>query len=136
VNQEKIKVIKIILEKGKRTLKAAEEHFKNGDYDFASSKAYYAVFYFMQAILYTKDFTFSKHSASIAEFSKSFIKTGIFPKEFGKYIQNLFRERQISDYDFYVKIDLEEAQENLQIARVICEKIENYLDSLLPENLK
>ena len=97
MNQEKIKAIKIILEKGKRTLKSAEKHYEDGDFDFASSKAYYAVFYFMQAVLYTKDFTFSKHSASIAEFGKSFIKTGIFPKEFGKYIQSLFRERQISD---------------------------------------
>ncbi|MEK7395645.1 MAG: HEPN domain-containing protein [Candidatus Poribacteria bacterium] len=84
MNQEEIESIKIIMEKGKRSLSSAERSIEEGDYDFASSRAYYAVFYFMQAVLSTKGMTFSKHSASIAEFGKSFIKTGVFPKEYGK----------------------------------------------------
>jgi uncharacterized protein (UPF0332 family) len=134
MNQEQIESIKIMVAKGKRSLTSAEKSIENEDYDFASSRAYYAVFYFMQAILSTEGLTFSKHSASIAEFGRSFIKTGIFPKEYGKYIQNLFKERQEADYDYYANISLEEAEENLRIAREICEKIEVYLNSIISKS--
>jgi uncharacterized protein (UPF0332 family) len=131
MNQEQIESIKIIVEKGKRSLNSAERSIKEGDYDFASSRAYYAVFYFMQAVLSTEGLIFSKHSASIAEFGKSFIKTGIFPKEYSRYIQNLFKERQEADYDYYANISLEEAKENLKMAKEVCGKIEVYLNSII-----
>ena len=136
MNNEQNEIIRNMIDKGKRALVTADMNFENEDYDFASSKAYYAVFYFTQAALYTKNLVFSKHSANIAEFNRNFVKKGIFPKEFGEYLQRLFKERQIGDYEYSKKIGLEEARENLRIAKIICEKIENYLDSLLPENLK
>ncbi len=81
-------------------LQAIREQLGDHLYDFASSRAYYAAFYAMQAILLTKDLSFSKHSGVIAAFNRQFIKTGVFPKEFSKLISRLFRERQTGDYEF------------------------------------
>ncbi len=72
-----------MIEKGRRTLRAAQDHLDKQDYDFASSKAYYAVFHLMQAVLLIKGKTYSKHAGVISGFSEHFIKTGVFPSDFG-----------------------------------------------------
>lgn len=131
---ERRTVIEHMMAKGKRALKSAGEHIKQGDYDFASSKAYYAVFHFMQAALATEELTFSKHSAVIAEFNRNFIRSGIFPKDFSKNIERLFKQRQIGDYDYSPVIDKEEAGKDLAIAKLICDKVEEYLrKEILPK---
>ncbi len=86
-----------MLQKASRSMMAAEKHIEEGDYDFASSRAYYAVFYALEAVLLTKSLAFSKHSAVIAAFNQHFIKTGVFPKEFSRFISRLFRERETGD---------------------------------------
>lgn len=64
------------------SLKAAQRHIGEGDYDFASSRAYYAAFYATQAILLTGNLSFSKHAGVISAFNQHFVRTAIFPKEF------------------------------------------------------
>lgn len=82
-----------------RSINTAKRNLEEGDYDFASSRAYYAAFYAFQAILLSKNLSFSKHSGVISAFNQYFVKTMLFPKHFSKLISRLFRERQIGDYD-------------------------------------
>ena len=129
-NQLKIQ-LKAIIRKANRALRIAEEHYQRGDYDFASSKAYYAVFYLMEAILLTRNLTFSKHSAVISAFNQYFIREGIFPKEFGKMIGNLFRERQVGDYSYVNSPSKEEAERDLADAQKISKDIKSFLEKVL-----
>ena len=121
------KQLEVMLKKARRSLAAAERHMKEGDYDFASSRAYYATFYVIEAMLLTKNLVFSKHSAVISAFNKHFIRTAIFPKEFSKSITRLFRERQVGDYEFDLSIEQDEAREDLRIAANIVKDIVDYL---------
>jgi len=127
--QPRQRCLEHMLDKSQRAISAAKTHLAEGDYDFASSRAYYAVFYLLQAALLTKDLTFSKHSAVISAFNQHFVKTGAFPKEFGRKIDRLFRDRQIGDYDYELAISDEEAQEDVTDA----EKIANLLEEWLKE---
>ena len=119
-----------IIQKAFRSLETAKRDAENEDYDFASSRAYYAVFYAIEAVLLTKSLSFSKHSAVISGFNQHFIKSGIFPKEFSKMISRLFRERQIGDYDFEMSINQEGAQQDIVFAEKIVTTITNYLSSV------
>jgi len=116
-----------MIRKASRSLSAARRHIEEGDYDFASSRAYYAAFYAVEAILLTKQLAFSKHSAAIGAFNRHFVKTGVFPKDFSKYISRLFRERQTGDYEFDLSIEESDAQEDVRIAESILEAITAYL---------
>jgi len=116
-----------IIAKALRSLNAARRNIVEGDYDFGSSRAYYAAFYALQAVLLTKNLSFSKHSGVISAFGQHFVRTGLFPKEFGGYISRLFRERQISDYDFNMILDEEDALRDADIAEIIVKAIEKYL---------
>lgn len=116
-----------MMKKASRSIAAAKRHIEDGDYDFASSRAYYAAFYAMEAILLTKNLVLSKHSGVISEFNKNFLKPAILPKEFSKLISRLFRERQIGDYEFDLIIGKDEAMEDLRIAERIINAITEYL---------
>jgi len=112
-----------MIEKGERALQAAKDHLSKSDADFASSKAYYAVFHLMQAILLTKGLTFSKHAGVISGFSEHFIKSGIFPSEFGGIIQKLRKDRELGDYGYQMRVSLEEAGENVEVASQVLEQL-------------
>lgn len=116
-----------LISKATRSIAAARRHVEDGDYDFASSRAYYAAFYAMVAVLLTKNLVFSKHSAVISAFSEQFLRTEIFPREFSKLITRLFRERQVGDYEYGVSIQEDEAKEDILSAERIVKAIENYL---------
>jgi uncharacterized protein (UPF0332 family) len=52
-----------LLRKAEDSLNAAKLMRENGYYDFAASRAYYAMFYVAEAFLLGKGLAFSKHSA-------------------------------------------------------------------------
>lgn len=91
--------LQLMIHKSARSITAAQSNLEEGNFDFASSRAYYAAFYAIQAALLTKNLSFSKHAGVIAAFNQHFVRTEVFPKEFSKLISRLFRERQIGDYD-------------------------------------
>jgi uncharacterized protein (UPF0332 family) len=55
-------------------------------YDFAVSRAYYAMFYMAEAFLLGVGLSFSRHAGVIAAFGERFAKTGIVPVEFHRYL--------------------------------------------------
>lgn len=65
-----------LLHKSRRSLAAAERLLRDGDHDFAVSKAYFAMFYAAQALLLTRDIRRSKHSGIIAAFNEQFVREG------------------------------------------------------------
>lgn len=55
--------------------------------------------------------------------------TGLLPKEFGKRIARLFRERQTGDYGFGISITEADAREDINHARIVVDAAENWLAS-------
>lgn len=66
--------VKALLEKARRSQRVAAKLFKDGDVDFAASRAYYSLFYTAEALLLSRGLSFLSHSAVIANFGKEFIK--------------------------------------------------------------
>ena len=112
--------VNALIKKTDRSLEAAKDLFNKGYYDFSVSRAYYTMFYCAEALLLTKDLTFSKHSAVISFFGREFIKTGILPEKFYTYIANAFKERQRGDYEAILYPEREECE-------IILEQSEEFL---------
>ena len=87
-----MKEIKSLVEKAKKYLRSAE-------IESSVSRTYYAMFYCAQAMLLTKNLSFSSHRGVISAFGEHFIKTGIFPKEMGRELNRAFEKRQLGDYE-------------------------------------
>lgn len=63
-----------LLQKAQSSIDAAKLLVSEEFYDFAVSRAYYAMFYIAEAILLDDELNYSKHSAVIAAFGKHFVK--------------------------------------------------------------
>lgn len=125
--ESSIDVVKLMLSKAREKLKTAQIDFDNERYDDSVSRAYYAVYHAISAVLLSKGLHFSSHGQTIGAFNKEFIKTKKLPTSFTKVIEKLFNERQIGDYDFESYIDTDVAQEDLDYAEKILRACEEYL---------
>jgi uncharacterized protein (UPF0332 family) len=116
-----------MLAKARRSLTAAESHLERGEYEFASGRAYYAVFHAMQAALLTKGLTFAKHSGVISAFAQHFLKTDLLPREFGPMVQRLRRDRETGEYSYLESITRAEAKQDCADAAKIVAAVEHLL---------
>jgi hypothetical protein len=118
-----MKEIESLIKKAIRYLKSAKLLLKDGDYESSVSRTYYAMFYSAQAMLLTKNLSFSSHKSVISAFGKNFIKTGILPKDMGRELNRAFEKRQIGDYEYKFVILEEEAEKILENGKKFVEKI-------------
>ncbi len=124
---KKDKDIQQLMNKAKESLKAAESLYKNRFYDFSASRAYYAMFYASEAVLLTKNLSFSKHKAVIAALGKNFTKPGILPQKLHRYLINGFDLRQLGDYGTFGSINEDKAKTLLKQTKEFIKTVENYL---------
>ncbi|MBN1796563.1 MAG: HEPN domain-containing protein [Sedimentisphaerales bacterium] len=129
--EEKETLVKYRLERANESIKAAQLLFENKLFIPAMNRIYYSMFYSVQALLVLDEKAFSKHGQVKAYFNREFIKTGVFPKEFGKLFNAVFEYRQKFDY-----VDLLEPEEELiwdyiAEARKFIAQISSYLNDKL-----
>jgi uncharacterized protein (UPF0332 family) len=117
-----------LVSKAERSLKAARRLYKNGDYDFSVSRAYYAMFYCAESLLLTQGLTYSKHSAVIAAFGRYFAKTGIVPSSLHSYLLTAYKDRQIGDYEVIKNITPMDAETHLKNAKEFLNVTIKYLE--------
>lgn len=123
MNQE----VEALLEKARRSQKAAAKLFKDGDIDFAASRAYYSLFYTAEALLLSRGLSFSRHSAVIANFGKEFAKTGLLNPKFHHYLTESQDRRNIGDYSVLAEVTKKEVREMLGWAKEFIKAAESYL---------
>jgi len=98
-------LIRYRLNKSKETLKDSKILFDQGSLFSAVNRLYYSVFYSVTAVLLKKGISSSKHSGIMGLFNVHFIKTGLIPKEYGKFYSLLFEFRQKGDYIDFVEFE-------------------------------
>lgn len=122
-----MKEIKSLIERAKKYIKSAEMLLKEEDYESSVSRTYYALFYSTQAILLTKNLSFSSHKGVISAFGEHFVKSGILPKEMSRELNRAFEKRQIGDYEYQFIISKDEAEEILAKGKKFIAQIIQYL---------
>ncbi len=95
---------------------------------FSAAQSYYTIFYLAQAVLLTKGFTFSKHSAVVAAFGKEFAKTNLLDPKFHRYIIQSQKLRQAGHYgEEGEDVSQEQAMESFQWAEEFIQAVKEYL---------
>jgi len=122
-----MKEIKGLTARAKRYMKSARLLIKDGDYESAVSRVYYAMFYCVEALLLTKGLSFSSHKAVISAFGQHFVKTGIFPKAMSKSLTKAFEKRQFSDYEYTFVITSEDAEEIMKEGKEFIASVVSYI---------
>ena len=108
-----------LIDRARRSLRAAELLLREGEPGIAASRAYYAMFYAAEAMLLSRNLSFSKHSGVMAAFGREFAKTGAAPSEFHRWLMDAFDARNVGDYDIHRRLTGEQAGEHLRRATVL-----------------
>lgn len=86
------------IERAFRSVEQAKANLQLGYFDVTANRLYYAAHYAVSALLIANQIITKSHDGTIGQFGLHFVKTGIFPREMGQLISNLFSMRQTGDY--------------------------------------
>jgi len=91
--------IELYIQKSVTYLDDADLLIANQSIESAVSRAYYAMFYMTKALLFTIDNHAHTHQGVLSQFSKFFVKTGIFEKKYNNILSKALDQRLIGDYE-------------------------------------
>ena len=96
------------------------------EYKGANNRAYYAIFHAINAIHALSGKAYKRHKDAIGNFNKSYVKTGIFPRDIGRKIGEAEEIRHASDYDDFYIASREESERQVATADEFIQMIEKY----------
>jgi len=91
--------IELYIKKSGTYLKDADLLIANNSIESAVSRAYYAMFYMVEALLFSIANHAHTHQGVLSQFSKYFIKTEIFEKKYSNILTKALNQRLIGDYE-------------------------------------
>jgi len=117
MNKEYRDLIQYRIEQANESIDSAELLLKNEKYRPSVNRSYYAMFYAILALIIPTKHKTSKHSGAISIFNKEYVKTGIFDKDFSRWLKEAFDMRQRVDYQELFIISRERASSILNNAK-------------------
>lgn len=79
-------LVRYRIETAKSDLKSADILLKEGEYRGANNRAYYAIYHAISAVHALDGKSYKRHKDTLANFNKNYVRTEIFPKNFGRKI--------------------------------------------------
>ncbi len=117
-----------LLDKALRAIEAAETLLEHGYPEFATGRAYYAMFYTTEALLNEKELHFSKHGGVHGAFGEHYIKTGLFDARYHRWLLDAFDRRIEGDYSEEVVVVDQDANELIEQAKDFLQEAKRFLD--------
>lgn len=118
------------LERARESIDAAQLLLNNGMLASSMNRAYYSMFYAIQALLVLRDVSFSKHGKVKGYFNREFIKTGILPVDLGRLYNKTFEYRQKFDYVDFTSPEPSLISDYIESAKAFVDQIETYVHSI------
>ena len=112
--------------KSMRSIAAAEATLET-DPDSAASRAYYAVFHGVTAVLAGRGMEFTKHTAVRAALHRDLIQSGVLSADRGRDYDFLLDLRETADYGGVAEASLASAKKAIEKARTILASLEPLL---------
>ena len=112
------------------SLESAKALLEIGFEDGAVNRTYYAYFWAVKGLLLEKDIFVKSHSGTQSKFAEYFIKTGIIPEKYGKYLGRLEDKRVLADYEFGTNFTKAEVQEMIDWTQEFLDYIKQNIEKL------
>jgi len=121
------------LEQANESLEAAEILLQQEKSRPSVNRSYYAMFYAILALGAIRESRFSKHSGVIAMFDREFVRSGVFSKEFSRWLHEAFDLRQRADYRAMFSVSPARARATLSHACEFVAALRGYVLQLVGE---
>ncbi|MBR1425624.1 HEPN domain-containing protein [bacterium] len=128
LENKNILILKAI-DKSNEAVESAEENYLNKHYETCQNRLYYAIFYIVNALAYKDNFITSKHAQLMGWFNKKYIYDDkIFESRLFAIYKEAYTYRQLSDYDFMYKPDVDELLMLIKDTKYFISVIKKYLN--------
>lgn len=117
-----------LLLKAQQSLAAAQLLLGNEFTDFAASRAYYAMFYAVEALLEGDGLSFSSHSGVISAFGREFARTNRVPAKFHRYLIEAQNLRTTGDYGQFNAVDQTQASQIVEQSEELLAMVQSLID--------
>lgn len=131
--EERHDVVVYRLEKVNRTLDEARTLTAFKYWSLIANRLYYAAYYAVSALLVAYGYNVKSHEGTISQFSLHFAKSGIVPKEMGKFYHDLFELRLKGDYSDRFDLTEEEVMPLFEPTEQLIDKITTLVKQALAE---
>jgi len=121
-------ITKAHLEKAIERLRVAEKLFRDGEYEDAISRAYYAMYHAARAVLSTVNIFPKTHEGVVSEFGRKFVLAEILPGELGKNLADAKAARETYEYSVTATAGKTEAETILSNAQKFVNMIRKHLE--------
>lgn len=126
--QSRTDLVRYRIERASETLMEARLLAKEGYYNAAFNRLYYACFYAALALLVKNGLSTSSHAGVRTMLGLHFVSKGVLEKKHGKTFSRLFEIRHSGDYDDFVYCDKEMTDEYTPLAEAFIQRIKELLE--------
>lgn len=116
------------IERGDQALRAAQALLDAGLHADSVSRAYYAAYHLLRALLLSRGLEPRSHSGAIHLFNTEFVRGGLLPSSHNRLLGGLQRARELADYDSAVAFSADDARQSLDDARSFAREVLDFLD--------
>ena len=122
--EDKKALSNIRMEKAYRYLQDATANYREGRYETAVNRSYYAALSAVRSILILEGIDPESHKGAITMLSLRFVKPSLLAKDIVKRFELLLSRRTDVDYGDLETIDAEDAKDSLKITEEIIHRID------------
>ncbi|MBQ9286241.1 MAG: HEPN domain-containing protein [Bacteroidaceae bacterium] len=115
------------LEKAQRTFDDMDFCAREGKWEAAANRLYYALFHATSALLIHDGHNVKSHRGIMALFGEHYVRTGIFERRDGSLLSDLVIMRDNADYNCFFEADEEKLTPYIDPTRQLINKIRNYI---------
>jgi len=126
--QSRKALVKYRLDRANETLKEAELLAKEGFFNAAANRLYYACFYAALALLVSKGIMTASHAGVKTMLGLHFVSKGLIALEQGKTFSRLFEIRHSGDYDDFVYCDQKMIDEYMPKTRDFIKTVKSLIE--------
>ena len=109
--------IREALARADEALRAAQALVDAGLFTDAVSRAYYAAFHYLSALLLSRGLEARAHGGALHLLNREFIRSGLLPTAHNRLLAGLQRTRELADYDPAVDFCADDARSQIEEAR-------------------
>ncbi len=135
-NEERIILVELEMEKAKKFFSEIEVLAKAGLWSTAANRLYYSVYHAVCALLIKDGHKATTHQGNHIGFGAFYVKTGIFPPDFGRFYNRLQTLREESDYNCMFDVTPEDLDKRIPIAKDMIQRIEVIVNDWMQQQQK
>lgn len=130
-DEERITIVELEMEKAKKIFSEIDLLMNAGLWSNAANRLYYSVYHAVCALLIKDGHKATSHQGNHIVFGAYYVKTGIFPPEYGRFYNQLQTLREQSDYNCVYDVTPEDLNGKIPFAKELIQRIDDIVSDWL-----